>query len=124
MNATAVVIEAVRLKLALQIKRIPKEQAIVVFREPGTRNEHELAELSEAGGVTKPIVALLAGQFQERYQKGQSFGHAAAMISSEEDSVTAKKKQLIEAGMAVADSLDEIPVLLKEMLKAKSNVRA
>ena len=35
MNATAVVIEAVRLQLALQIKRIPKEDAIEILSAQG-----------------------------------------------------------------------------------------
>ena len=35
MNATAVVIEAVRLQLSLQIKRIPKEDAIEILSAQG-----------------------------------------------------------------------------------------
>ena len=35
MNATAVVIEAVRLQLALQIERIPKEYAIEILSAEG-----------------------------------------------------------------------------------------
>ena len=35
MNATAVVIEAVRLQLSLQIKRIPKEEAIEILSAQG-----------------------------------------------------------------------------------------
>ena len=94
----------------------PQTEAIVIFGEPGTRNEPDVAKLFASGSVSKPIVALLAGQFQERYPRWQSFGHAAAMISSEEDSVTSKKRRLIESGITVADSLDEIPLLLKRKL--------
>ncbi len=91
-------------------------EAVVIFGEPGTCNEQEVAELLKEGRVTKPLIALLAGEFQERYPKGQSFGHAAAMISSDEDSVTIKRRALSQAGGLVADSLDEIPTLLRGAL--------
>ena len=35
MNATAVVLEAIRLQLALKIKRIPKEHAIEILAAQG-----------------------------------------------------------------------------------------
>lgn len=91
-------------------------EGIVIFGEPGTANEREVAELIATGHVRKPLVALLAGAFQERYAKGRSFGHAAAMIGSDEDAVSAKKHELARAGALVASSLDEIPALLKSRL--------
>ena len=91
----------------------PETEAVVIFGEPGTRNEQEVAELLKEGRVTKPLIALLAGGFQERYPKGQSFGHAAAMISSDEDTVTAKSQALSRVGALVADSLDDVPALLR-----------
>ena len=50
---------------------------------------------------------------------GKSFGHTAAMISSKEDSVTAKQRRILDADILVANSLEEIPVLLREMLQRR-----
>lgn len=103
-------------EIAILFEGDAETEAVVILGEPGTRNEYELAELIANGAVRKPVVALLVGQFQETYKKGQSFGHAAAMISSDEDTVTAKKKMLRKAGASVAGSLDEIPLLLQRCL--------
>ena len=87
--------------------------AIVVFGEPGTDNEEELAASIRSREITKPVVALIAGAFQERYPPGMSFGHAAAMITSGDESASAKRKVLAGAGARVARALEEIPGLLR-----------
>ena len=86
--------------------------AIVVFGEPGTRNEQDLAAAIAAGEVTKPVVALLAGHFQEAYPAGASFGHLAAAIRSPDDRVSRKAEVLRAAGARVAGWLEDIPALL------------
>ncbi len=86
----------------------PDTQAIVLFGEPGTRNEHEVAELVQNGHITKPVIALIAGAFQEHYPPGLSFGHAAAMITDPHDSASAKRRLLDTAGVRVAATLEEI----------------
>jgi succinyl-CoA synthetase alpha subunit len=96
----------------------PETDAVVIFGEPGTRNEQEVADLVRAGKVSKPLVALIAGAFQERYPKGMSFGHAAAMINSSDESASAKRKALEEAGAHVAGALEDIPPLLRRALGA------
>jgi succinyl-CoA synthetase alpha subunit len=97
-------------------ERDPDTHGMVIFGEPGTANEAEVAALIRTGRVAKPVVALLAGAFQERYPCGQTFGHAAAMIASAQDTVTAKKRELAEAGASIAASLDEVPALLRARL--------
>lgn len=94
----------------------PDTDAVVVFGEPGTDNEQELAALLRAGGVRKPVVALISGAFQERYPAGMAFGHAAAAINSSDESASAKRRILREAGAHVAQSLEEIPQLLRRAL--------
>lgn len=91
----------------------PETSAIVIFGEPGTTNEIEVAELVAAGAVKKPVVALIVGAFQERYPRGQSFGHAAAIVTSSKDTVSEKKKALRAANVFVAETLDKIPAFLK-----------
>lgn len=95
----------------------PQTEAIVLFGEPGTDNEQEVAGLLRTGTITKPVVALIAGAFQERYPPGMSFGHAAAMITTSDESASAKRRALAEAGAHVADALEEIPELLQRALR-------
>jgi len=87
--------------------------ACVIFGEPGGTHEIEVAHALKNGLLKKPLVALVAGQFQESYPAGVSFGHFAAVIKGENDSATAKRKLLSDAGARVAQSLEQIPQLLK-----------
>lgn len=98
----------------------PETEAILIFGEPGTANEQEVADMVAAGKVSKPVLALIAGAFQEQYPDGVSFGHAAAMIAGAADSATAKRRMLSGAGVHVAASLDEIADLLNAQLAAAS----
>lgn len=94
----------------------PETEAIVLFGEPGTPNESQVVAHLAENGLTKPIVALIAGSFQENHPKGVSFGHAAAMIADEADSPSAKKKLLAGAGVRIATDLQDIPVQIKAAL--------
>lgn len=92
----------------------PDTNAIVLFGEPGTRNESDVAALMQSGHLTKPVIALIAGAFQERYPSGMSFGHAAAMITDADDSASAKRRLLAAAGVQVAATLEDIVERLKQ----------
>lgn len=91
----------------------PDTDAIILFGEPGTDNELEVAEHLVANGIKKPVIALLAGRFQENYPPGISFGHAAAMIGNDKQTISAKAKALTDAGAAVISTLEEVPKLLR-----------
>lgn len=93
----------------------PETDACVVFGEPGGTHELEVANALRDGELKKPVVALIAGKFQERYPAGVSFGHAAAMIQGHDDSASAKRKILKEAGARVVDSLELIPAALARL---------
>lgn len=75
-----------------------------------------VAQALVEGTLKKPIVALVAGEFQEAYPRGVSFGHVAAMIKSGGDSASEKRQMLREAGASVAATLEEIPQLLHHAL--------
>lgn len=92
----------------------PGTDASVLFGEPGGLHELEVVEALRAGELKKPVVALIAGQFQENYPAGVSFGHFAAMIRGDNDSASAKRKLLAAAGARVASALEEIPELLRK----------
>lgn len=100
--------------VAMMFEGDAQTDAIVVFGEPGTTNEQDLAGAISAGRITKPVIALIAGAFQERYPAGQSFGHAAALVRNATDTASAKKALLRDAGASVADTLADIPRCLVE----------
>jgi succinyl-CoA synthetase alpha subunit len=91
----------------------PETDACVIFGEPGGTHELEVADAIRGGRLRKPVVALIVGEFQERYPAGVSFGHFAAVIKGENDSASAKRRLLAQAGARVAASLEEIPELLR-----------
>ena len=94
----------------------PDTDAMVIFGEPGSRHEQEVAAAIASGELRKPVVALIAGAFQEAYEKGVSFGHITAMISGHGDSATEKRQILKSAGARVAASLEDIPELIAQSL--------
>jgi succinyl-CoA synthetase alpha subunit len=93
----------------------PETDACVIFGEPGTTHEIEVADAMRAGQIKKPLVALIAGEFQERYPAGLSFGHVAAMISGGNDCASAKRRILRAAGVHVVQTLSEVPAMLKRL---------
>jgi succinyl-CoA synthetase alpha subunit len=95
----------------------PQTDACVIYGEPGGTHELEVAQAVRAGELRKPVVALVVGAFQERYPQGASFGHVAAMIRGADDSATAKRRMLADAGVRVAATIDDIPGLLRDALR-------
>jgi succinyl-CoA synthetase alpha subunit len=98
----------------------PETDACVIYGEPGGTHELEVAQALRAGELRKPVVALVVGSFQENYPQGASFGHVAAMISDVNDTASAKRRMLAEAGARVAKTVDEIPGLLRAALRSLS----
>ena len=87
--------------------------AIVVFGEPGSDHESELAAAMRGGEVTKPVVAMVVGEFQDAYPSGASFGHAAAMVSRNSDRAMTKRSLLAAAGALIAERIADIPSLVR-----------
>jgi succinyl-CoA synthetase alpha subunit len=94
----------------------PDTDAMIIYGEPGTGNEAEVAAALREGRLRKPVVSVIAGRFQENYPRGLSFGHVAAMIGEEADSSSAKIRLLAEAGSEIASSLDQIASALDRRL--------
>lgn len=86
--------------------------SIVVFGEPGSENEALLAAAMERGEVTKPVVAMIVGRFQDAYPAGSSFGHLSAMVRLETDRAVVKRDMLAAAGALIAERVEDIPDLL------------
>lgn len=93
-------------------------EAVVMFGETGTGHEEEAARFVADGGFTKPLVALVVGEAMERLPRGMSFGHTSAIIEPGQGSPTQKRRLLAEAGVRVAERVQEIPDLVKDALAA------
>ena len=94
----------------------PETQAVVMFAEPGTSFEEEVAESLANGGFTKPLIAYVAGKFTENMPEGTVFGHAASIISKGKGKPSTKMEKLRVAGAYVAYDFDEIIPLLQQAM--------
>jgi ATP citrate (pro-S)-lyase len=77
---------------------------IVYFGELGGDDEYEIARLLQAGAVTKPVIAYVAGIVAELFATPPQFGHAKALAQTHNESASAKKQTLHDAGVQVLDS--------------------
>ena len=87
---------------------------IVIFGEPGSSHESDLAAAMREGEVTKPVVAMIVGEFQDAYPAGASFGHAAAMVNRDTDRAVTKRSLLAAAGAWIAERVEDIPDLIRK----------
>jgi succinyl-CoA synthetase alpha subunit len=94
----------------------PGTKAVVLWGEPGTSYEEEVAEFINAGGYTKPLVAYVAGRFVEDMPEGTVFGHAASIIQGNVGRPSTKKAKLKAAGACVAENFNNVISLLKETM--------
>lgn len=93
---------------------------IVYFGELGGDDEYELAALIKAGKVTKPVIAYVAGVVAELFDEPPQFGHAKAMAQTHDETASAKKQALQDAGATVLNSLSGlIPQLAKHAPKER-----
>jgi len=102
----------------------PETEAVLLFGEPGTGREQAVAELIQGGGFTKPLVAFIAGEFLEDLPPGVRFGHTGGLIEGDQGRPSRKKAALRNAGVRVADRLDEIVPLVREALTSRRSVRS
>jgi succinyl-CoA synthetase alpha subunit len=90
-------------------------KAIVIYTEPGGRMEAELARWVTENDSRLPIVAFMAGRFMDE-MPGMSFGHAGTIVEGKEDTATEKIARLAQAGITVAERIEDIPGLVKEKM--------
>lgn len=93
----------------------PETRAIAIYSEPGGRMEAELAEWVREHRSRLPIVAFMAGRFMDE-MKGMRFGHAGTIVEGKEDTTAEKIARMEAAGIAVAERIEQIPVLIRQKL--------
>jgi succinyl-CoA synthetase alpha subunit len=94
-------------------------EAIVIYTEPGGRMEAQLARWVTENDCRIPIVAFMAGRFMDE-MPGMSFGHAGTIVEGKEDTAAEKIARLAEAGIVVAERIEEIPDLVRERMGARA----
>lgn len=97
----------------------PKTHAIVVFGEVGGTYEEQLAEFVQKEKFKKPIIAIVAGKFTALLPSGTVLGHAGAIVIKGRGGYESKVGALRQAGVVVADTLEDVPLLLKKKLHGK-----
>ena len=95
----------------------PATKAIVYYGELGGTDEYDIVRLIQEGRLTKPIVAYIAGVIGERFETPVQFGHAKALAGSRDETASAKRKAMQEAGVRVAESIGELTGLASEVPK-------
>jgi succinyl-CoA synthetase alpha subunit len=89
----------------------PQTQAVVMCGEIGGSDEEDAAEYIKI--MTKPVVAFISGRTAP---PGKRMGHAGAIISGNTGTAQGKVAALQAAKVPVADTIFDIPDLVKEAL--------
>jgi succinyl-CoA synthetase alpha subunit len=95
----------------------PETRAIAIYSEPGGRMEAELARWVRERDSRLPVVAFMAGRFMDE-MPGMRFGHAGTIVEGRADTSAEKIERLREAGIGVAERIEDIPALVSERLEA------
>jgi ATP citrate (pro-S)-lyase len=95
---------------------------IVFFGELGGTDEYEIAKLIKEKKLTKEIIAYIAGTVAELFETPPQFGHAKALAQTHDESASAKKQALKEAGVVVCETFADIATNLKERVNGEREI--
>jgi succinyl-CoA synthetase alpha subunit len=90
----------------------PQTKAVVMCGEIGGSDEEDAAEYIRTT-MTKPVVAFISGRTAP---PGKRMGHAGAIISGNTGTAQGKVAALQAAGVPVADTIFDIPDLVKKVM--------
>ena len=93
----------------------PQTRAIAIYAEPGGRAEADLAQWMIDNDSRLPLVAFMAGRFMDE-MPGMRFGHAGTIVEGKADTTSEKIARLNEAGIAVAERIEDIPGMIEQQL--------
>jgi len=92
-------------------------KAVVMWSEPGTNFEEEIADFINEGEFTKTLIIYVAGKFVEEMPEGTVFGHAASIIQGDTGRPSKKINALKQAGAYVAESFNDVITFVQEVMK-------
>ncbi|HYC11173.1 MAG TPA: succinate--CoA ligase subunit alpha [Nitrososphaerales archaeon] len=93
------------------VESMPETEAVVVVGEIGGDAEERLARHIKKAAHSKPVVAYIAGRHAPKEKK---MGHAGAIIYGNFGTADSKIAALRDAGVKVAMTPSEVPVLLRQ----------
>ena len=103
--------------LLVLFEQDPATKAVVLFGEVGGSYEEEAARLISQRKFTKPVVAIIAGYFTKDIAPATVLGHAGAIVSRGRGGYYSKVLALKKAGVHVASTLEDIPKIIKSILR-------
>jgi len=89
----------------------PETHAMLIIGEIGGTQEEEVAKLVSEGVIKKPVVAYIVGK---SVPAGKRMGHAGAIMEGEHDTIESKINILKNAGIEVAETLQQTIDLLRK----------
>jgi succinyl-CoA synthetase alpha subunit len=92
----------------------PETQGIVLIGEIGGTEEQDVAEFLQGKKVTKPIVALIAGQYAPTERR---MGHAGTLTTFGRGDANSKIAALEKAGVHIASSSHLVGATIRQALK-------
>lgn len=95
----------------------PETKAIVLVGEIGGKQEYEAGEFIKK--MTKPVFAYIVGK---HVPSGKQIGHVGALILEESETADAKASFLQSCGAYVAQTIWELPDLIKQFSKMNEGV--
>jgi ATP citrate (pro-S)-lyase len=84
-----------------------RTKTVLYFGELGGVDEYEIAALRDAGSLTKPVLAYIAGVVDEAFNEHMQFGHAKALVARPDESARAKRAALRGGGAIAPDTFPE-----------------
>jgi len=103
-------------EIARRFEQDEETKAVVMFGEIGGSQEERVAELIQAGELSRPLVAYIGGKGAK---EGTRFSHAGAIIEGGRGTREGKIEALESAGATVVDDFDELPAVTKGVLEAQ-----
>jgi succinyl-CoA synthetase alpha subunit len=100
-------------ELLEMFERDDETDAVVIIGEIGGEDEEQAAAFIKAS-IKKPVVVFISGRTAP---PGKRMGHAGAIISGGRGTAAAKVKAFEDVGVRVADRPDQIPQIVKDILK-------
>jgi succinyl-CoA synthetase alpha subunit len=101
------------------LDRDVRTEAVIVVGEIGGAMEEEAAEY--AAGMSKPVVAFIAGRAAPQ---GKKMGHAGAIVTGNAGGYASKRQALERAGVVVVDTPREIPDAVSSRLAKRAVIAA
>jgi succinyl-CoA synthetase alpha subunit len=94
----------------------PVTEGVILIGEIGGAEEEDAADLLQAGGCPKPVVALIAGRHAPRERR---MGHAGTLATLGGGSAEAKMKRLGAAGAVMVKNADAVAGAMRQALAGR-----